>query len=125
MMTDDKQYSPQEHLTTRQGHPVSDNQNTRTVGSRGPATLENYQFLEKISHFDRERIPERVVHARGFVAYGEFEATGKWGDEPISKYTRAKLFSEPGKKTDVAIRFSTVIGGRDSSEAARDPRGSR
>ena len=123
MMTDDKQYSPQEHLTTRQGHPVSDNQNTRTVGSRGPATLENYQFLEKISHFDRERIPERVVHARGFVAYGEFEATGKWGDEPISKYTRAKLFSEPGKKTDVAIRFSTVIGGRDSSEAARDPRG--
>lgn len=123
MMTDDKQYSPQEHLTTRQGHPVSDNQNTRTVGSRGPATLENYQFLEKISHFDRERIPERVVHARGFVAYGEFEATGKWGDEPIAKYTRAKLFSEPGKKTDVAIRFSTVIGGRDSSEAARDPRG--
>ncbi|MEB7449352.1 catalase [Arthrobacter koreensis] len=122
-MTDDRQYSPQEHLTTRQGHPVSDNQNTRTVGSRGPATLENYQFLEKISHFDRERIPERVVHARGFVAYGEFEATGKWGDEPISKYTRAKLFSEPGKKTDVAIRFSTVIGGRDSSEAARDPRG--
>ncbi|MBF4993152.1 catalase [Arthrobacter gandavensis] len=122
-MTDDKQYSPREHLTTRQGHPVSDNQNTRTVGSRGPATLENYQLLEKISHFDRERIPERVVHARGFVAYGEFEATGKWGDEPISRYTRAKLFSEPGKKTDVAIRFSTVIGGRDSSEAARDPRG--
>lgn len=123
MMTDDKKYSPQENLTTRQGHPVSDNQNTRTVGSRGPATLENYQFLEKISHFDRERIPERVVHARGFVAYGEFEATGKWGDEPISRYTRARLFSEPGKKTDVAIRFSTVIGGRDSSEAARDPRG--
>ncbi|MBB1020871.1 catalase, partial [Dietzia sp. E1] len=110
-------------LTTRQGHPVHDNQNTRTVGARGPATLENYQFLEKISHFDRERIPERVVHARGFVAYGEFEATGKWGDEPISKYTRAKLFQEAGKKTDVAIRFSTVIGGRDSSEVARDPRG--
>ncbi|KAD3515124.1 catalase [Arthrobacter yangruifuii] len=110
-------------LTTRQGHPVYDNQNTRTVGARGPATLENYQLLEKISHFDRERIPERVVHARGFVAYGEFEATGKWGDEPIAKYTRAKLFSEPGKKTDVAIRFSSVIGGRDSSEAARDPRG--
>jgi catalase len=110
-------------LTTRQGHPVHDNQNTRTVGARGPATLENYQFLEKISHFDRERIPERVVHARGFVAYGEFEATGTWGDEPISRYTRAKLFQEAGKKTDVAIRFSTVIGGRDSSEAARDPRG--
>lgn len=110
-------------LTNRQGHPVYDNQNQRTVGPRGPATLENYQFLEKISHFDRERIPERVVHARGFVSYGEFEATGKWGDEPVSKYTRARLFQEAGKKTDVAVRFSTVIGGHDSSEAARDPRG--
>ncbi|WP_064256021.1 catalase [Rhodococcus sp. HS-D2] len=110
-------------LTNRQGHPVYDNQNQRTVGPRGPATLENYQFLEKISHFDRERIPERVVHARGFVAYGYFEATGKWGDEPITNYTRAKLFAEPGKRTDVAIRLSTVIGGRDSSETARDPRG--
>ncbi|WP_105032414.1 catalase [Arthrobacter ruber] len=110
-------------LTNRQGHQVYDNQNSRTVGARGPATLENYQFLEKITHFDRERIPERVVHARGFVAYGDFEATGMVGDEPIATYTRAKLFSEPGKKTDVAIRFSSVIGGRDSSEAARDPRG--
>ncbi|MDF2554523.1 MAG: Catalase [Microbacterium sp.] len=110
-------------LTNRQGHPVYDNQNSRTVGARGPATLENYQFLEKISHFDRERIPERVVHARGAVAFGHFEATGRWGDEPIEKYTRAKLFNTPGKKTDLAIRFSTVIGGRDSSEAARDPRG--
>ncbi|MGY1706014.1 catalase [Geodermatophilus sp. SYSU D00697] len=110
-------------LTNRQGHPVYDNQNQRTVGARGPATLENYQFLEKISHFDRERIPERVVHARGFVAYGEFEATGKWGDEPIERYTRAKFLNAPGKKTELAIRFSTVIGGRDSSEAARDPRG--
>src|SRR5688572_23428285 len=110
-------------LTTRQGHPVTNNQSQRTVGSRGPATLENYHFLEKISHFDRERIPERVVHARGFVCYGEFEATGTIGDEPASTYTRAKLFQEPGKKTDLAIRFSTVIGGRDSSEVARDPRG--
>ena len=110
-------------LTTRQGHPVSNNQSSRTVGNRGPATLENYQFLEKISHFDRERTPERVVHARGFVAYGEFEATGTIGDEPASKYTRAKLFQEAGKKTPLVIRFSTVIGGRDSSEVARDPRG--
>jgi catalase len=110
-------------LTTRQGHPVYDNQNQRTVGSRGPATLENYQFLEKISHFDRERIPERVVHARGTTAYGYFEAYGTWGDEPISRYTRAKLFQEKGKRTDVALRFSTVAGGRDSSEMARDPRG--
>jgi catalase len=115
--------SEQRILTNRQGHPVSDNQNQRTIGARGPATLENYQFLEKISHFDRERIPERVVHARGFVAYGTFTATGKWGDEPIERYTRAKLFATAGKQTDVALRFSTVIGGRDSSETARDPRG--
>jgi catalase len=111
------------HLTTRQGHPVSDNQNQRTVGERGPSTLENYQFLEKISHFDRERAPERVVHARGFVAHGYFEAYGTIGDEPASRYTRAKLLQEKGKRTPVVIRFSTVIGGRDSSEAARDPRG--
>ncbi|MFI9436151.1 MULTISPECIES: catalase [Streptosporangium] len=110
-------------LTNRQGHPVYDNQNQRTVGARGPATLENYQFLEKISHFDRERIPERVVHARGVTAYGYFEAYGKLGDEPVSRYTRAKLFQEAGKRTELAVRFSTVIGGRDSSEAARDPRG--
>ncbi|QES39999.1 catalase [Streptomyces venezuelae] len=110
-------------LTDRQGHPIYDNQNQRTVGARGPATLENYHFLEKISHFDRERIPERVVHARGATAFGYFEAYGSWGDEPISRYTRAKLFQERGKRTDVALRFSTVIGGRDSSEAARDPRG--
>jgi catalase len=110
-------------LTNRQGHPVYDNQNQRTVGARGPATLENYQFLEKISHFDRERIPERVVHARGVTAYGYFEADGTVGDEPISAYTRAKLFQEKGKRTDVALRFSTVAGGRDSSEMARDPRG--
>jgi catalase len=110
-------------LTNRQGHPVSDNQNQRTVGSRGPATLENYQFLEKISHFDRERIPERVVHARGTTAFGFFEAYGSCGDEPIARFTRAKLFQEKGKRTDVALRFSTVAGGRDSSETVRDPRG--
>ena len=115
--------SDDQTLTTRQGHPVTNNESQRTVGSRGPATLENYHFLEKISHFDRERIPERVVHARGFVAYGDFEATGKIGDEPASKYTRAKIFQQGGKKTPLAIRFSTVIGGRDSSEVARDPRG--
>jgi catalase len=110
-------------LTNRQGHPVYDNQNQRTIGARGPATLENYQYLEKISHFDRERIPERVVHARGTLAYGHFTATGKVGDEPASTYTRAKLFQEAGKQTELAIRFSTVAGGRDSSEAVRDPRG--
>ncbi len=110
-------------LTTRQGHPVHDNQNLRTVGERGPATLENYHFLEKISHFDRERVPERVVHARGTTTFGYFEAYGKLGEEPIAGYTRAKLLQEAGKRTEVAVRFSTVAGGRDSSEAARDPRG--
>jgi catalase len=113
----------QTELTNRQGHPIANNQNQRTVGNRGPATLENYHFLEKISHFDRERIPERVVHARGAGAHGYFEAYGTIGDEPASKYTRAKLFQEKGKRTPIFIRFSTVIGGRDSSEAARDPRG--
>ncbi|HVG26030.1 MAG TPA: catalase, partial [Acidobacteriaceae bacterium] len=110
-------------LTTRQGHPVPDNQNLRTVGRRGPATLENYHFLEKITHFDRERIPERVVHARGAGAHGYFEPTGKVGDEPIAKFTRAKLFQTAGKQTPLFIRFSTVIHGGHSPETLRDPRG--
>ena len=110
-------------LTTRQGHPVTNNQSTRTVGNRGPATLENYQFLEKITHFDRERIPERVVHARGAGAHGYFEAYGKVGKEPISKYTRAKLFQKKGKITPLFVRFSTVIHGGTSPESLRDPRG--
>lgn len=110
-------------LTTRQGHPVYDNQNLRTIGSRGPATLENYHFLEKISHFDRERIPERVVHARGTGAHGYFEAYGMVGNEPISKYTRAKVFQEKGKQTPLFVRFSTVIHGGHSPETLRDPRG--
>jgi catalase len=112
-------------LTTRQGHPVSDNQHQRTVGERGPATLEHYHFLEKISHFDRERIPERVVHARGFVAHGTCEAYGTIGEAPAAQYTRATLFQEQGTRTPVVVRVSTVIGGRDSSEAARDPAGLR
>ena len=112
-----------EILTTRQGHPVTDNQNLRTVGNRGPATLENYQFLEKMSHFDRERVPERVVHARGAGAHGYFEAYGKVGDEPIAKYTRAKVFQEKGKRTPLFVRFSTVIHGGHSPETLRDPRG--
>ncbi|MDB5236547.1 MAG: catalase [Hymenobacter sp.] len=110
-------------LTTRQGHPLTNNQNTRTVGSRGPATLENYQFIEKISHFDRERIPERVVHARGAGAHGVFEAYGTVGNEPITKYTRAKLFNTKGKETPVFVRFSTVGHGGHSPETLRDPRG--
>ncbi|MBE7173383.1 MAG: catalase [Williamsia sp.] len=110
-------------LTTRQGHPVTDNQNLRTVGNRGPATMENYHFLEKISHFDRERIPERVVHARGAGAHGYFEAYGTAGNEPIAKFTRAKLFQQKGKQTPVFVRFSSVIHGGHSPETLRDPRG--
>jgi catalase len=110
-------------LTTRQGHPVRDNQALRSVGERGPATLENYQFIEKITHFDRERIPERVVHARGTGAHGYFEAYGKIGAEPASKYTRARVLNETGVQTPVFVRFSTVIGSKDSPETARDPRG--
>lgn len=117
------QHSGKPVLTTRQGHPVQNNQDLRTVGNRGPATMENYHFLEKMSHFDRERVPERVVHARGTIAHGIFEAYGTIGDEPASTYTRAKLFQEKGKQTPITIRFSTVAGGRDSSEVARDPRG--
>jgi len=112
-----------DQLTTRQGHPVYDNQNIRTIGNRGPATMENYHFIEKISHFDRERVPERVVHARGAGAHGVFEAYGKVGNEPIAKYTRAKLFQEKGKQTPVFVRFSTVGHGTHSPETLRDPRG--
>ena len=95
----------------------------RTVGERGPATLENYQFIEKITHFDRERILERVVHARGTSAHGYFEAYGKIGNEPATKYTRAKVLTEGGKRTSLFVRFSTVVGSKDSPETARDPRG--
>ncbi|XKE80806.1 catalase [Oceanobacillus kapialis] len=110
-------------LTTRQGHPVTNNQNIRTVGNRGPATLENYDFIEKISHFDREKVPERIVHARGAGAHGYFETYGTAGDEPVSKYTRAKVFQDKGKQTPVFVRFSTVVHGNHSPETVRDPRG--
>src|SRR5690625_599377 len=110
-------------LTTRQGQPVTNNQDLRTVGNRGPAALENYDYIEKISHFDRERIPERVVHARGTGAHGYFETYGSVGEEPVSKYTRAKLFQEKGKQTPAFVRFSTVIHGGHSPETLRDPRG--
>ncbi len=110
-------------LTNRQGHVVKNNENIRTVGNRGPATLENYNFIEKISHFDREKIPERIVHARGAGAHGVFVAYGKVGEEPSSTYTRAKLFQEEGKETPVFVRFSTVVHGQHSPETVRDPRG--
>ncbi|MCT1577577.1 catalase [Oceanobacillus kimchii] len=110
-------------LTNRQGHPVTNNQNIRTVSNRGPATLENYDFIEKISHFDREKIPERIVHARGAGAHGYFETYGTVGNDPVSKYTRAKVFQDKGKQTPVFVRFSTVVHGNHSPETVRDPRG--
>jgi catalase len=112
-----------EVLTTRQGRPVIDNQNIKTIGNRGPATLENYHYIEKISHFDREEVPERIAHARGTGAFGYFETYGKVGDEPVEKYTRAKVFSGAGKRTPLMVRFSTVAGAKDSPETERDPRG--
>lgn len=124
--SEDKRFTEGEDeqtLTTRQGHPIRDNQNSRTIGNRGPATLENYQLIEKLAHFDRERIPERVVHARGTGAHGYFETYGKLGDEPVENYTRAKVFSGAGKQTPVFVRFSTVTHGKDSPETMRDPRG--
>ena len=113
------QYQPDEAavLTTRQGHPVHDNQNQRTIGSRRPATLENYQYLEKMSHFDRERVPERVVHARGAAAFGLFEAYGTVGDEPISRYTRAKLFQE---KVALMSRYGSPPHRHHQDEVARE-----
>jgi catalase len=105
-------------LTTAFGIPVGDDQNSMTAGERGPVLMQDVHLLEKLAHFDRERIPERVVHAKGAGAYGYFEVTAD-----VTKYTKAKFLSEIGKKTDVFIRFSTVGGEKGSADAARDPRG--
>ncbi len=105
-------------LTTNQGVPVADNQNSLKAGLRGPALLEDFILREKITHFDHERIPERIVHARGSGAHGYFEC-----HEPLTKITRASVFAEAGKRTPVFARFSTVAGERGSTDAARDVRG--
>lgn len=105
-------------LTTNQGVPISDNQNSMTVGERGPVLLQDVQFIEKIAHFDRERIPERVVHAKGAGAHGYFQAY-----ESMMPYTKAKFLQDPEKKTPVFVRISTVTGGRGSADTVRDPRG--
>jgi catalase len=105
-------------LTTNQGVPLADNQSTLKAGLRGPALLEDFILREKITHFDHERIPERVVHARGSGAHGYFESYGS-----LAKYTRASLFAEAGKQTPVFVRFSTVVGERGSTDTARDVRG--
>jgi catalase len=105
-------------LTTNQGVQIADNQNSLKAGLRGPALLEDFILREKITHFDHERIPERIVHARGSGAHGYFECY-----KPLTDLTRASLFAEPGKRTPVFVRFSTVVGERGSTDTARDVRG--
>ncbi|WP_158737193.1 catalase [Alteribacillus sp. YIM 98480] len=106
------------HLTTSSGAPVGDNQHSITAGSRGPTLIQDVHLLEKLAHFNRERIPERVVHAKGAGAHGYFEVTND-----VSKYTKANFLNEVGKKTPMFIRFSTVAGELGSADTVRDPRG--
>ncbi len=110
--------SSHQALTTNQGVPVGDNQNSLKAGLRGPTLLEDFILREKITHFDHERIPERIVHARGSAAHGVFECYA-----PLTDLTRASIFAEAGKQTPVFVRFSTVVGERGSSDTARDVRG--
>ena len=114
------QYAEDGHdiLTTSQGAPVSDDQNSLRVGARGPLLVDDFHFREKIFHFDHERIPERVVHARGYGAHGFFETY-----ESLSDVTRADVFQRAGEKTPVFVRFSTVAGNKGSADLARDVRG--
>jgi catalase len=105
-------------LTEDGGQPVGDNQNSRTAGPGGSVLLDHFHLVQKLARFDRERIPERVVHARGVGAHGEFVSYGDF-----SKFTKAKLFDTPGKTTPVLLRFSTVIHPQGSPESLRDPRG--
>ncbi len=105
-------------LTTNQGVKISDNQNSLKAGERGPTLLEDFIMREKITHFDHERIPERIVHARGVAAHGYFELT-----ESLKQYTKANFLTEVGKRTPVFVRFSTVAGSRGSTDLARDVRG--
>lgn len=112
-MKDDKK-----KLTSVSGRPIAENQNVKTAGKRGPMLLEDFWFLEKLAHFDREVIPERRMHAKGSGAFGTFTVT-----HDITKYTKAKIFSEIGKKTEMFARFSTVAGERGAADAERDIRG--
>ena len=105
-------------LTTAAGAPVADNQNSLTAGRRGPVLVQDVHLLEKLAHFNRERIPERVVHAKGAGAYGTFTVT-----KDITRYSKAALLSEVGKQTPVFLRFSTVGGEKGSADSERDPRG--
>jgi len=108
----------EKYLTTNQGVPVSDNQNSVSVGERGPVLLQDVHLIEKLAHFDRERIPERVVHARGAGAHGYFQVY-----KSMAKFTCAKFLQSPEEKTPVFVRFSTVVGSSGSADTFRDPRG--
>jgi catalase len=108
----------EQKLTTSAGAPVADNQNSLTAGPRGPLLVQDYQLIEKLAHQNRERIPERVVHAKGWGAHGTFTVT-----KDITRYTRAKIFSQVGKKTEMIARFSTVAGELGAADAERDVRG--
>jgi len=114
-MSNDKK---NKQLTTSAGNPVADNQNSKTAGPRGPVLMEDYQLIEKLAHQNRERIPERVVHAKGWGAFGTFKVTND-----ITKYTKASIFSEVGKETEMLARFSTVAGELGAADAERDVRG--
>jgi catalase len=105
-------------LTTSNGNPVDNNQISLTAGANGPILLQDFHLIDKLAHFDRERIPERVVHAKGAGAHGYFEVT-----QDITQYTKAKLFSGVGRRTPVLVRFSTVGGEKGSADTERDPRG--
>ena len=118
MKTKTKMGKKGKSLTTNAGAPVADNQNVMTAGPRGPQLLQDVWYLEKLGHFDREVIPERRMHAKGSGAYGTFKVT-----KNITKYTKAKIFSKVGKKTDMFARFSTVAGERGAADAERDIRG--
>jgi catalase len=109
---------PKPTLTTESGAPVVDNQRSQTAGPTGPVLLQDQHLLEKLARFNRERIPERVVHANGSAAYGTFEVTAD-----VSQWTRARFLGEVGRRTEAFVRFSTVAGGRGSADAVRDPRG--
>jgi catalase len=117
-LTINKENGKGQYLTTNQGLKINDNQNSLKAGERGPSLLEDFILREKITHFDHERIPERVVHARGEAAHGYFQVY-----EPMSKYTKAKFLNDPSVQTPVFVRFSTVVGSRGSSDLARDVRG--
>jgi len=112
------QKNDKKKLSSVSGRPISENENVRTAGPRGPMLLEDFWFLEKLAHFDREVIPERRMHAKGSGAYGKFTVT-----HDITNYTKAKIFSEIGKETDMFVRFSTVAGERGAADAERDIRG--